>query len=59
MTNVVAILGSNSDEKFATPDYAPENMSEWRIALDAPVAAEQLLDVVLKEVLVHLLSNIT
>ena len=34
-------------------------MSEWRIALDAPVAAEQLLDVVLKEVLVHLLSNIT
>ena len=51
--------GCISNEKFATFDYAPENMSEWRIALDAPVAAEQLLDVVLKEVLVHLLWNIT
>ena len=58
MTQVVEILGSNFWWKICHA-WLPENMSEWRIALDAPVAAEQLLDVVLKEVLVHLLSNIT
>ena len=34
-------------------------MSEGGVALDPPVAAQQLLDVVLQEVLVHLLQTPT